>query len=116
MTLTLILVESLAPSSSVTVAVIHLMPLVGQDAVISSPLMSQSLSVKPSPSASASESRSQHTSKESISDAVSLTCAVKVRLLSSNIGWVEPSGSMLGATFEMFTIPVLISDFALSLS
>ena len=115
-TLTFMLVESLAPSSSVTVAVIHLTPLVGHEAVISTPLMSQSLSARPSSSASLKESKSQQISKVSKSDAVSVTSAVNVILLSSKIGWVEPRVAIVGATFDMFTIPVLISDFTLSLS
>ena len=116
MTLTLMLVESVAPLSSVTVAVIHLTPVVGHDAVISRPFISQSLSVKPSPSSSANESKSQHTTNDSTSEAVSSTSAVKVILLSSKIGCVEPRLAIDGATFVMLTIPLRTSDFTLSLS
>ena len=107
-TLTLMLAESDAPSSSVTVAVIHLIPEVCQDAVISSPLISQSLSVILSSSESANESKSQQTSRLSRSEAVSSTSAVNVILLSSKIGCVLPSSAIVGATLEILTIPVLI--------
>ena len=115
-TLTFTDVEAVDPSSSVTVAVICRIPMFGHEAVNSNPVSSQSLSVIPSLLVSTIGLKSQQTISESISDAVSLTTAVKVRSSSSKIGWVEPRLSIVGGTFVIFTIPVLINDCELSLS
>ena len=115
-TLTFTEVSALAPSSSVTVAVIWRMPRVAQDMVIAVPCVSQSLTMLPSLSLSTIESVSQQTSNESRSDAVSLTSTVSVMLSSSNIGILDPRPEMVGATLFTLTIAVRTSDRAPSLS
>ena len=116
MILTLTDVIAWAPSSSVTVAVIWRTPRVDHMAVISRPIISQSLIKLPSLLLSSNALVSQHTSRLSRSDAVSSTWAFKVMLVSSKIFTFEPSPEILGGTFAILTVAVRICERAPSSS
>ena len=99
-----------------TVAVIHRIPLVGHEWVKFSPTTWQSFVVSPSLSKSTAPSRSQQISRESISEAVSPTTTLNVISSSSKIGEFPGKPVIVGATFEIITLAVLVSDFSPSSS
>ena len=81
-----------------TVTVITRMPSVDHDATMDSPVCSQSLSATPSLSPSTLAFKSQHTSRVSMSEGVSLGTTVRSSGSSSKTGVFPGSPVTLGAT------------------